>query len=316
MLGSLLKRLGELAVVAMGVSVLTFLMIRLIPGDAVQVMLGANAEATPGQIAALRSQLGLDQSVFTQYVGWIGRALHGDLGTSVWTGRPVLEEILPRVGVTAELTGLALVAAAALAVPLGCLMATARRRWADYGVRIVSIVGITMPSFWLGTLLLYGVASLAPEAQVLGWVPFADDPWGNLQRAALPVMALALPVLASLARVVRASMVEVMRQDYIRTARAKGLPERTVVAVHALRNALLPFLTSFGIMAGYLFGGSVVVEQVFALPGLGRLMVGAIAERNYPLVQASILLATLTFVAVNALVDALYAVVDPRVRRA
>lgn len=316
MLGSALKRLGELLVTAFGVSVLTFLMIRLIPGDAVQVMLGANADVSPQQIAALRSQLGLDRSLFTQYLAWVGRALHGDLGTSVWTGRPVLDEILPRVAVTAELTGLALLVAGMLAVPLGCLMATARRRWVDYTVRIVSIVGITMPSFWLGILLLYSVAALAPDAQMLGWVPFAEDPWGNLQRVILPVTALALPVLASLARVVRASMVEVMRQDYIRTARAKGLSTGTIVGVHALRNALLPFLTSFGIMAGYLFGGSVVVEQVFALPGLGRLMVGAIAERNYPLVQASILLATLTFVVVNAMVDGLYAVVDPRVRRA
>jgi peptide/nickel transport system permease protein len=195
-------------------------------------------------------------------------------------------------------------------------MATARRRWSDYTIRLVSIVGITTPSFWLGIMLLYAVSVAAPDAQMLGWVSFADDPVGNLQRVILPVTALALPVLASLARVVRASMVEVMRQDYIRTARAKGLPERDVIIVHALRNALLPFLTSFGIMAGYLFGGSVVVEQVFALPGLGRLMVGAITERNYPLVQASILLATLTFVVVNAAVDLLYVAVDPRVGRA
>jgi len=315
-LGAAIKRGGELLTVAFGVSVLTFLMIRLIPGDAVQIMLGANAEVTPEQIAALRTKLGLDQSVVTQYFGWLGRALQGDLGTSVWTGRPVLEEILPRVGVTAELTVLALLLAGLLAIPLGCLMATARRPASDYAIRVLSIAGITMPSFWLGTMLLYGVAALAPDAQVLGWVPFSEDPIGNLQRMALPVIALALPVLASLARVVRASLVEVLRQDYIRTARAKGLPGWTVVVVHALRNALLPFLTSFGIMAGYLFGGSVVVEQVFALPGLGRLMVGAIAERNYPLVQASILLATLTFVLVNALVDLLYAVSDPRVRRA
>ena len=316
MLANVLKRLGELVVVCTGVSVLTFLMIRLIPGDAVQIMLGANAEVTPQQIAAMRARLGLDQSLFVQYAMWVGRALYGDLGTSVWTGRPVLEEILPRVGVTAELTVLALLLAAILAVPLGCLMATARRRWTDYSIRVLSIVGITTPSFWLGVMLLYAVSVAAPDAQMLGWVSFADDPLGNLQRVILPVTALALPVLASLARVVRASMVDVMRQDYIRTARAKGLPERDVIIVHALRNALLPFLTSFGIMAGYLFGGSVVVEQVFALPGLGRLMVGAIAERNYPLVQASILLATLTCVVVNAAVDLLYAAVDPRVSRA
>jgi peptide/nickel transport system permease protein len=315
-LAAVFRRLGELLVVCTGVSVLTFLMIRLIPGDAVQIMLGANAEVTPQQIAAMRVRLGLDQSLFVQYAVWVGRALHGDLGTSVWTGRPVLEEILPRVGVTAELTILALLLATILAIPLGCLMATARQRWSNYTIRLVSIVGITTPSFWLGVMLLYAVSVAAPDAQMLGWVSFADDPLGNLQRVVLPVTALALPVLASLARVVRASMVEVMRQDYIRTARAKGLPERDVIIVHALRNALLPFLTSFGIMAGYLFGGSVVVEQVFALPGLGRLMVGAIAERNYPLVQASILLATLTFVVVNTAVDLLYAVVDPRVSRA
>jgi peptide/nickel transport system permease protein len=315
-LTAVLRRLGELAVVSFGVSVLTFLMIRLIPGDAVQIMLGANAEVTPQQIALMRQRLGLDQPIFIQYIDWVGRALRGDLGTSVWTGRPVLAEILPRVGVTAELTLLALLLAAVLAVPLGCLMATARRRWADCTIRFVSIVGITMPSFWLGTMLLYGVSAAAPDAQMLGWVSFADDPLGNLRRAILPVTALALPVLASLARVVRASMVEVMRQDYIRTARAKGLPEHTVIGVHALRNALLPFLTSFGIMAGYLFGGSVIIEQVFALPGLGRLMIGAITERNYPLVQASILLATLSFVLVNLLVDLLYAVVDPRISRA
>jgi peptide/nickel transport system permease protein len=315
-LAAVFRRLGELVVVCTGVSILTFLMIRLIPGDAVQIMLGANAEVTPQQIAAMRAHLGLDQSLFVQYALWVGRALHGELGTSVWTGRPVLEEILPRVGVTAELTVLALLFAAILAIPLGCLMATARRRWSDYTIRLVSIVGITTPSFWFGIMLLYAVSVAAPDAQMLGWVSFADDPVGNLQRVILPVTALALPVLASLARVVRASMVEVMRQDYIRTARAKGLPERDVIIVHALRNALLPFLTSFGIMAGYLFGGSVVVEQVFALPGLGRLMVGAIAERNYPLVQASILLATLTFVVVNAAVDLLYMAVDPRVGRA
>jgi len=315
-LATVLRRLGDLVVVGFGVSVLTFLMIRLIPGDAVQIMLGANGEVTPQQIAAMRVRLGLDQPLFVQYGSWVRRALHGDLGTSVWTGRPVLEEILPRVWVTAELTVLALVLAAILAVPLGCLMATARRRWADYAIRLVSIIGITTPSFWLGVMLLYAVSAVAPDAQMLGWVAFSDDPVGNLQRVILPVTALSLPVVASLARVVRASMVEVMRQDYIRTARAKGLPERAVILVHALRNALLPFLTSFGIMAGYLFGGSVVVEQVFALPGLGRLMVGPIAERNYPLVQASILLATLSFVLVNAVVDLLYAVVDPRVGRA
>ena len=309
-----MRRLTDLLVVAFGVSVLTFLMIRLIPGDAVQVTLGANAEVMPEQIAAIRTRLGLDQPVVAQYGHWLVRALHGDFGTSVWTGRPVLEEILPRVGVTAELTLLALVLAGVLAVPLGCAMATAHGGRTRGALRVLAIVGITTPSFWLGAMLLYAVAAVAPGAQMIGWVPFGADPGGNLQRMVLPVIALALPVLASLARVMRAAMTDAMQQDYIRTAHAKGLTRRRVIFVHALRNALLPVLTSFGIMAGYLFGGSVVVEQVFALPGLGRLMVGAIAERNYPLVQASILLATLAFVLVNAAVDLLYAAIDPRLR--
>jgi peptide/nickel transport system permease protein len=309
---AVLRRLGELVFVAFGVSVLTFLMIRLIPGDAVQIMLGANAAVTPDRIAALRHQLGLDQPMVTQYLVWLGRVLHGNFGNSLWTGRPVIEEIAGRVGVTAELTVLGMVLAVVLAVPAGCLMAAFRSSAGDYTVRVVSIVGITLPSFWLGTMLLYGVSALAPGWTAVGWVPFRQDPLGNLARMALPVIAVALPVLAGLARIVRAAMLEALRQDYVRTARAKGISEWAVLFRHALRNALIPFVTASGIMAGYLFGGSVVVEQVFALPGLGRLMVGAIAERNYPLIQAAILLATLTFVVVNALVDLLYAVIDPR----
>ncbi len=315
-MGAFGGRLLELAFVAFGVSVLTFLMIRLIPGDAVQIMLGANADVTPDRIAALRHQLGLDQPLLLQYLHWLGRALTGDLGTSVWTGRPVVQEIAGRVGVTVELTLLGMLVAIALAVPAGCLMASFRSSTGDYAVRIVSIVGITLPSFWLGTMLLYGASVLAPVFPAIGYVPFGTDPLGNLQRMMLPVIALSLPILASLARVVRAAMLDALKQDYIRTARAKGISERAVIFRHALRNALIPFVTSSGIMAGYLFGGSVVVEQVFALPGLGRLMIGAIAERNYPLIQAAILLATLVFVLMNAGVDLLTMALDPRTAKA
>ncbi|HEX4261744.1 MAG TPA: ABC transporter permease [Acetobacteraceae bacterium] len=311
---ALWKPLTELSLTAFGVSVLSFLMIRLIPGDAVAIMLGANASVTPARIAALRHRLGLDRPLVAQYVHWLWRALHGDLGTSIWTGRPVLAEIAARAGVTAELTLLGLVVAIALALPAGCAMAALRGSAADTALRLVSIAGITVPSFWLGTMLLYGAAALAPGIPLIGWVPFSRDPLANLSHLALPVISIALPVVASLARIVRAALLEALGQDYIRTARAKGLPEWRVLARHALRNALVPFVTNAGIMAGYLFGGSVVIEQVFALPGLGRLMVGAIAERNYPLVQAAILLATLVFVIVNALVDLLAAAIDPRLR--
>jgi len=310
----ILRRCGDALFVAFGVSVLTFLMIRLIPGDAVQVMLGANAEVTPDRIAALRHSLGLDRPFATQYAEWLWRALHGDLGTSLWTGRAVLGEIAAAAAVTAELTALALAFALLLAVPAGCALATIRSPFGNLAVRLLSIAGITVPSFWLGIMLLYGATALFPSAQVVGWIPLSADPLGNLRVCALPVVALALPVVASLARILRASLQEALRQDYVRLARAKGLPETAVLLRHALRNALIPFATSAGILAGYLFGGSVVIEQVFALPGLGRLMVGAIAERNYPLVQATILLATLAFIAINAAVDMLYAVLDPRLR--
>jgi peptide/nickel transport system permease protein len=313
MIKALLLRAGELLFVAFGVSVLTFLMIHLVPGDAAQLMLGAS-DTAPEHVAALRHRLGLDQSLVRQYLSWIGHTLRGDFGTSVWTGQPVLHEIAGRVGVTIELSVLGLALAILIAVPAGCLMATLRSSAADYAVRLISILGVTVPSFWLGAMLLYGAGVILPHMQVVGWVPFAQNPTANLQRMILPTIAVSLPVLASLARVVRAAMLEALNQDYVRTARAKGVPERRVVFVHALRNASFPFLTSLGIAAGYLFGGSVVVEQVFALPGLGRLMVGAIAERNYPLIQAAILLATMTFVLVNFLIDLLYLVADPRAR--
>ncbi|MDE2198738.1 MAG: ABC transporter permease [Rhodospirillales bacterium] len=315
MLRPVLLRIGELVLVAFGVSLLSFLMIHLVPGDAAQVMIGG-ADATPARIAALRHTLGLDQPLIVQYARWIGGAVRGDFGTSVWTGRPVIEEIAGRVGVTAELALLGLTLAIALGVPAGCLMASLRSSAADYAMRLVSIIGLTLPSFWLGAMLLYGAGVLAPGLQVVGWVPFTQAPLVNLERVILPVIALSLPILASLARVVRAAMLDALAQDYVRTARAKGLSPLRVVFAHALCNALIPFTAATGIAAGYLFGGAVVVEQVFALPGLGRLMVGAIAERNYPLIQAAILLATLAFVAINFIVDLLTIAIDPRARRA
>jgi peptide/nickel transport system permease protein len=314
MWSALLRRGGDLLFVSFGVSLLSFLMIRLIPGDAVQLMLGANAEVTQAQIDALRHQLGLDQPFWRQYLVWLGRVLHGDFGTSLSTGRPVLAEISGAAWVTAELTILGLVVAVLLAIPLGVAMAAARSSAANLTTRLLSIVGITVPSFWLATMLLYGASALAPGWPVVGWRDLATDPGGNLRRIALPVVSIALPVVASLARILRAAMADALHHDYVRTARAKGLSERAVLLRHALRNALIPFVTQAGIMAGYLFAGSVVVEQVFALPGLGRLMVGAIADRDYALVQAAILLATLAFVLVNTGVDLLYAVIDPRVR--
>ena len=310
----ILGRLLDLAVVLIAVSVIVFAMIRLIPGDAVAIMLGANTEVTPEKVAALRAQIGLDQPMTTQYFGWISKVLQGDLGTSLWTGKPVAAEIAAHVWPTVQLTVLALALGAGLAVPAGCLMARLRGRGADAAMRVVSVAGLTIPSFWLGIVMILALATLAPSLQLLGYVPFFDDPLGNLSRLALPAFALGLPILANLSRLVRSAMLDALGQDYIRTARAKGVPERGIVYRHALRNALIPFVTSVGIMTGYLLGGAIVVEQVFAIPGLGRLILGAIAERNYPLLQAAILVVTLGFVVVNFIVDLLYLAIDPRVR--
>ena len=309
-------RLVDLSLVMFGVSIIAFLMIRLIPGDAVAIMLGANTEVTPDRIAELRGRLGLDQSFISQYLVWVGGVLTGDLGVSLWTRRPVLDEILAHIWPTLQLTVLALIIGAGLALPLGVMMAHLRGRGWDVVLQVLAVVGLTVPSFWLGIMMILALAVFAPGLQMLGYVPFSVDPVGNLTRLALPAFALALPILANLSRLVRSAMLDSLQQDYIRTARAKGVSERAILYRHALRNALIPYVTSTGIMAGYLLGGAIVVEQVFAIPGLGRLILGAIAERNYPLIQATILVVTFTFVLVNFAVDLLYAVIDPRARDA
>jgi peptide/nickel transport system permease protein len=194
-------------------------------------------------------------------------------------------------------------------------MAQARGKGSEVAVRIGAIAGLTIPSFWLGIVSILLVSRLLPGTSMLGYVPFTQDPLGNLQRMILPVFALSLPMLANLSRLVRSAMLDALSQDYVRTAKAKGAGRRRIVYHHALRNALIPYVTSVGVSVGYLLGGAIVVEQVFAIPGLGRLVLGAISERNYPLVQATILTVTLVFVVVNFCVDLLYAVIDPRVSR-
>lgn len=311
-----LRRLLDLVFVLLCVSLLVFLMLRLIPGDAVEIMLGANTDITPERVAALRRQLGLDLPLFEQYGRWLAGVVQGNFGTSVWTGRPVREEILGRLPITLEITLLALLVALVASFPLGVLAARARGGLSDTLVRLGTVVGLTLPSFWVGVLLLYLVSSYLPGWSVLGYVPFAEDPLGNLSRLALPVIAVALPMIAGLTRILRSSLLEVLSLDYIRTAKAKGVPSRGLLYKHALRNALIPVVTVIGVQLGYLLSGVVVIEQVFAIPGLGRLIIGAIAERNYPLVQGVILVITAVFVLINLLVDLAYALIDPRVEYA
>jgi peptide/nickel transport system permease protein len=247
-------------------------MVRLIPGDAVEIMLGANTDITPERVEAIRVRLGLHLPIHEQYAQWLGNVLRGDLGQSVWTGRPVAGEILARLPVTLEITLLALVFALLVSFPLGMVAARARGGASDALVRIVSIIGLTLPSFWVGVLMLYAASLLLPRWPTIGYVPFAEDPGGNLARMALPVLAVSFPMIAGLSRILRSSLLEVLRLDYVRTAYAKGLGGQVVLYKHALRNAMIPVITIIGVQIGYLLSGVVVIEQVFAIPGLGRLI--------------------------------------------
>jgi len=308
-----IRRLLDLGFVLFGVSVLVFLMLRLIPGDAVAIMLGANIDITPERVEALRRQLGLHLPLHQQYAQWLGGVLQGDLGRSVWTGRPVADEILGRLPVTLQLSAMALAFAIVVAFPLGILAARGRGTGADMIVRVASIVGLTLPSFWVGVLLLYVTSSYLPGWSTIGYVPFLEDPGGNLARMVLPTFAVSLPMIAVLTRILRSSLLDVLSLDYIRTGKAKGLASRSLFYKHALRNAMIPVITVIGVQVGYLLSGVVVIEQVFAIPGLGRLVIGAINERNYPLAQGVILVVTVVFVFVNLVVDLAYAWIDPRV---
>jgi peptide/nickel transport system permease protein len=299
--------------VLFGVSILIFLMLRLIPGDAVMIMLGANTDITPERVEALRRSLGLHLPWYQQYLQWLAGVVQGDLGRSIWTGRPVLEEIVGRLPVTLQLSGLALGVALLLAFPIGILSASLRGSFAEVSIRLLAILGLTLPSFWVGVLLLYGASIYLPQWPTIGYVPFAEDPRGNLARLVLPVVAVSLPMIAGLSRILRSSLLEVLSLDYVRTGKAKGLSRRVLLYKHALRNALIPVVTVIGVQTGYLLSGVVVIEQVFAIPGIGRLIIGAISERNYPLVQGVILVITAFFVIINMLVDFAYAWIDPRV---
>ena len=311
----LFNRILDLSIVLIGVSIIVFSMIRVIPGDAVAIMLGANTEITQEGMNELRSRLGLDKSILEQYFIWIINIFKGDFGTSIWTGRPVISEIYINAWPTIELTALSVIIGASLSIPIGCFMAISRGSFSEIIIRITAIAGLTIPSFCLGIVSIFLVAKFYPGFIALGYVPFFESPSENLKRMILPVFTLSLPMIANLSRLVRSAMLDALSQHYIRTAKAKGASQFSVVFKHALRNALIPYITSVGVSVGYLLGGSIVIEQVFAIPGLGRLVLGAISERNYPLLQSSILVMTAAFVLINFFVDILYAVIDPRVSK-
>ncbi len=299
----LLRRLPSAVPVVLGVTLLAFSMSHLTPGDPVRIMLGERATAE--DIARLRAQLGLDKPLPQQYLRYISRAVVGDLGTSIRSGQPVAREIVDRIGATAELTGAAMLIAVLLGVGLGLTAAVSRTPGLETLVMSFALLGISMPTFWSGLLLIM-LFSLA-----LGWLPVTGT---GLSGLVLPAVTLALPAAAVLARMTRSALLEVLGQDYVKTARSKGLRPRLVVLKHALRNAFIPILTIVGLQFGGLMAGSVIVESVFARPGLGRFAVNAILARDFPQIQGIVLVAGLIYVVVNLVVDLMYGVLDPRIQ--
>ena len=298
----------------LGVSVAVFLLVRLIPGTVVDQMVGTEGAYSEESMRALRSFFGLDQPIYVQYVRWLGTLLRGDLGVSWRTGLPVFEMIVSRLLVTVELTFGGMVVALAVGVPLGMLSARRENTALDHVVRVASLFSLSIPVFWQATMLILAVSLWLNWAPAVDFVSPWTDPLRNLAIIALPSLALGTAVAAVFMRMTRSSLLEVMRQDYIRTARAKGLPEQGVLWGHALKNSLIPLITVAGVQVGYLLGGAVVTEEVFTLPGVGRLLLWAVFQRDYPLVQGTILVISGLFLVSNLIVDLVYAYLDPRIR--
>jgi len=311
----LLKRLISLPLTLLGVSVVTFLFVRLIPGDAITARLGTSTVLSPEQLSRMRAFFGLDQPLHLQYLSWLGSILSGDAGYSVRSGQPVTAEIAGRLPVTIELAFAAAIVALALGIPLGLVSALRPASPLDLFARGFGLLGLALPNFWLGTLLiLFFARYLHWMPNTGGYVDLLADPAANLRFLMFPALTLGLAMAAVVMRTSRSAMLDVLGADYIRTAHAKGLPPREVVQRHALKNGMIVVITILGIQVGYLLGGAVVVEEVFSLPGLGRLLLNAINQRDYAVVQAGVLVIATLFVATNTVVDLLYGFIDPRIR--
>jgi peptide/nickel transport system permease protein len=307
-----IKRVVGLVPILFGISVLVFTILHLVPGDPASIMLGTNA--TPEAIAALRKRMGLDEPLITQYLSWLGGLVKGDFGVSVHTGEEILPQILKRFSITLQLTLFAVLIGWTIAIPLGILSAIRVHSKTDIVVRIATLLGISVPNFAVGTLLLL-VLSL-----YFGWFPpidvvsFWEDPGEALQVFILPAVTMGIVIAAGVLRMTRSAFLETMEKDFIRTARAKGNSMWTVVFGHALRNSSIPIVTIAGMQIGYLLGGSVIVEQLFSIPGLGQYVLEGIYQRDYPVVQGGVLFVALVFVLVNLLIDIIYTWIDPRIK--
>jgi peptide/nickel transport system permease protein len=308
----IIRRLVLLIPTVLGVSIIVFLMMRFIPGDPVALLLGDYY--TEEAAAAIRNKYGLDRPLYEQYVIWLGRLVTGDWGRSIIANRPIFDDLMRRLPVTVELIILAMSFALLIAIPAGVIAALRPYSWHDYSALTTALIGVSVPEFFMGVLLILFFSLFWGLLPAVGYVPLSESFWDNLKHMILPAMTLGLARAALLTRLIRASMMEVIRLDYVTTARAKGVRERWVVLKHALKNALIPTVTVLGLQVGFLIGGAIVVETVFSVPGVGSFGIGAIALRDYPQVQAFVLLFALGFVLVNLIVDVLYAFLDPRIK--
>ncbi|MGE5058923.1 MAG: ABC transporter permease [Betaproteobacteria bacterium] len=310
----ILKRLLLMIPTLLGVALLVFLLLRVAPGDIVELKYAGSGTFAPKEaLDRERAQLGLDKPVAQQFVSWISGVVRFDFGESMWTGQPITQEIKVRLELSLELAVMATLVAMLLAIPLGTLAALKQDTWVDYAVRIFSIAGLAMPSFWLGIVIILGFLILFKWMPPLTFTSFWVDPRANLAQLIWPALAVGYRYSAMATRMTRSAVLEVLRDDYVRTARAKGLGEAVVVLKHALRNALLPIVTVIGLEFAFLIGGLVVTEQVFNLNGIGMLFVESVTHRDYTMTQALVLLVAFVFILMNFLVDLLYAWLDPRI---
>jgi peptide/nickel transport system permease protein len=304
----------------LGASILIFVLMRLVPGDIAEILVyqtGTESSAVQQkQIQQIRDELGLNRPVVVQYLAWLGNALRGDFGYSYTQRRPVTDILKERFPRSMELAFLTIVVALIWAIPLGVISAVRQNTWADYLVRVVSISGLSLPIFFTGVLILYGLVRFFRYLPPLEFVAFVDNPAENLKQLIWPTLAQAYYISAPITRLTRSQMLEVIRHDYVRTARAKGLAERAVVYRHALGNSLLPVITFIGWWGGRLLGGIVIMEIIFAVPGMGTALVQAVSYRDYPTVQAIIFVMALVYLTINLFVDLLYGWLDPRIRYA
>ncbi len=308
----LARRLLLVPPLLVGMSVLVFALMRLVPGDPATVVLGY--KATPESVKALRQAFHLDEPIPRQYVRWLGAALVGDFGHDFRQNEPIGQMIRARLPVTLELTALAAAVAAMIGVPLGLVAGARRGGTADRTSLAVGLVGVSVPDFWLGIMLILLLSLGARLLPSSGWVPFHDDPVGNLRHLVLPALTLAASRAAVLGRLTRAAVLDTLHRGFVQFARAKGLGERAILLHHVLPNAAIPIVTVLGLQIGYMLGGAIVVETIFTLPGVGRMTLDAVLERNYPVVQATVLVVGAMFMLVNLLTDLLYGMIDPRVR--